>query len=104
MELPRLLSACPLADLMRIDVGLEGDWSGSVTTVWSRANGWQGLSRVVRGHEKFKPSLELYFIGGWIGLHCFNRVGKTNVLDEAFLQRVVLQVEKAITLSSDTVS
>lgn len=100
MELPRLLSACPLADLMRIDVGLEGDWSGSVTTVWSRANGWQGLSTVVRGHDRFKPSLELYFIGGWIGLHCFNRVGKANVLDEDFLQLVVQQVEEAIASSA----
>jgi len=95
MDLPALLSACPLADLTRIDVGLEGNWSPTVTTVWTRESGRLVLSEVVREHECFKPSLELYFEDGWIGLHCFRRTANVNVLDEARLLRVVRDVEVA---------
>ena len=95
MDLPPLLSACPLADLTRIDVGLEGDWSPTVTTVWTREGGRLGFADVAREHEFFKPSLELYFTDGWIGLHCFHRTGNVNVLDEERLERVISDVEVA---------
>jgi hypothetical protein len=100
VELLPLLSACPLADLTRIDVGLEGDWSPTVTTVWTREGGRLSLTDVARVHESFKPSLELYFVDAWIGLHCFRRVGNTNVFDEDFLEKVVNDVESAIASST----
>ncbi len=96
MELRPLLTACPLENLSRIDVGLEGDWSPTVTTVWARDGGRLGVAEVVREHEFNKPSLELYFVGGWIGLHCFRRVGDVNVFDESLLDRVINDVEAAI--------
>ncbi len=96
MDLLPLLSACPLEDLSRIDVGLEGDWSPTVTTVWTRENGRLGLADAVREHDIFRPCLELYFVDAWIGLHCFGRVGKANVLDETFLERVIRDVEAAM--------
>jgi hypothetical protein len=99
MELSALLSACSLDDLTRIDVGLEGDWSPTVKTVWTRNDGRLNLSVVVREHESFKPSLELYFVDGWIGLHCCCWDGQVNVLDESLVERVIDDVEAAIALS-----
>ena len=99
MELPALLSACSLDDLTRIDVGLEGDWSPTVTTVWTRGDGRLGLSDVVREHEFCRPSLELCFVGGWIGLHCFCRDANVNVFDESLVERVIDEVEAAIASS-----
>ena len=95
MELLPLLSVCPLSDLTRIDVGLEGDWSSTVATVWTCEQGRLGSARIIQDHEDFKPSLELYFTDGWIGLHCFRRVGHVNVLDEERLERVIADVEHA---------
>ena len=96
MDLPALLSTCPLADLTRIDVGLEGDWNSTALPVWTREGGWLGLADVARAHDHFRPSLELYFTDGWIGLHCFRRKGSMYVLDEARLERIVRDVEGAI--------
>ena len=96
MELRSLLSACPLEDLTRIDVGLEGDWSPTVRTVWTRDGGRSGFSDVAREHRSHKPSVELYFVDGWIGLHCFRRIGNVNVLDETMVERVIDDVENAI--------
>lgn len=95
MDLPALLSACQLADLTRIDVGLEGDWNPTVTTVWTSERGQLALAGVTREHEVLKPSLELYFADGWIGLHCFRRTANVNVLDEERLLRVIHDVEAA---------
>ncbi len=95
MDLPALLSVCQLADLTRIDVGLEGDWNPTVTTVWTSEEGRLALADVVREHASFKPSLELYFEDGWIGLHCFRRTANVNVLDEERLLRVIRDVEVA---------
>ena len=100
MELLALLSACPLENLTRIDIGLEGDWSPTVRTVWRRNDGRLSQTDVAREHESYKPSLELYFVDGWIGLHCFRRVGNVNVLDESTVERAINDVEAAIASTS----
>ena len=99
MELHVLLSACPMDDLTRVDVGLEGDWSPTVTTVWARDKGRLGFAEVVREHESFIPSVELYFSGGWIGLHCFRHDGSVNVFDEGLAERIIDDIEVAIAAS-----
>ena len=96
MDLLRLLSACKLDDFTRIDVGLEGDWSATVQAAWTRTDGSLNLVEHRLEHEAFKPSLELYFDNGWIGLHCFRRVGGMNVLDVALLKHVIGAVETAL--------
>ena len=96
MNLKQLLSVCSLADLTRIDVGLEGDWNSSARTVWTRQNRILDVSEAPDGHEDFKPSIELYFSDGWIGLHCFCRRESMNVLDRERLEAVVSEVEAAI--------
>jgi len=102
MELSALLSACSLDHLTRIDVGLEGDWSPTVTTVWTRNDGRLGLAEVVREHESFRPSVELYFVGGWIGLHCCNWDGQKHLLDESLVERVISDVEAAVASANST--
>ena len=100
MEYSALLSACSLDDLTRIDVGLEGDWSPTVRTVWSRTDGRLRQRDIVRAHESFKPSLELYFVDGWIGLHCCNWDGHVHVIDESSLEKVIQDVESAVASSN----
>lgn len=70
-----LLRVIPLDGILRIDVGLEGDWSGSVVTVWTRDQGLVGFDHVARSHSDHQPSAELYFEGAWVGVHCFRIEG-----------------------------
>ena len=96
MEILPLLSACELDDLTRIDVGLEGDWSRTVQVAWTREGRSQVLDTQRLEHASFRPSLELYFKDGWLGLHCFRRCNRKNVLDEEALARVINLVEAAL--------
>ena len=93
MDTRALLSACSIDELTRIDVGLEGEWSQTVQTVWTRDDGWLSQKDVVREHASLKPSLELYLVDGWIGLHCCKWDGRVYVLDESLMERVVQDVE-----------
>ena len=103
MDLLPLLSACNLAELKRIDVGLEGDWSPTVRTVWTRTDGRMEFDGAVMEHDSNQPSLELYFSDRWVGLHCFRRTGGTNVLDGAYLDSVIADVEAAISFSGEDI-
>lgn len=92
-----ILSFLPLTELTRIDVGLEGDWSPTVCTVWDREMGLVGFGHVTREHQSFKPSLELYFSDSWVGFHCYKVVEREYVFDEQFVREVIAEVEAAIT-------
>jgi hypothetical protein len=92
--LPEILTEISLERLIRIDAGLEGDWSPTVVTVWSSDDGLVGFEAVADRHPVFKPSLELYFDGAWIGVHCFRRVGDENVFDEELARDVIGYVEE----------
>jgi hypothetical protein len=85
--LPKLLEEISLTNLHRIDVALEGDWSSTVVTVWTRKNRFLGF------HEVFKPSVELYFDNSWVGIHCFKRVDNMNVFDKELALRIIDYVE-----------
>ena len=85
--------------LLRIDVGLEGDWSGSVVTVWTREGGLLGFDAVVRSHPEHKPSAELYFDGAWIGVHCFRVEAGVHVFDEAAARGLVEEIESRLSLT-----
>ena len=91
--LPKLLEEISLTNLHRIDVALEGDWSSTVVTVWTRKDRFQGLSEVRMSHEVFKPSVELYFDNSWVGIHCFKRVDNMNVFDKELVLRIIDYVE-----------
>ncbi len=93
-ELPKILKEISLQDLQRIDVALEGDWSSTVVTVWSRERGRHGFSEIVRSHPIYKPSLELCFEDTWVGLHCFKRIDYQNVFDEELALEIIGHVEK----------
>lgn len=91
-----ILVDLPLEGIVRIDCGLEGDWSASVVPVWSRAEGRLSGGDPVREHATCRPSLELYFEGAWVGLHCFRRVEAGYALDEERLDAVIRWVESSL--------
>jgi len=92
-SIPRWLSGVPVDRVIRIDVGLEGNWSETVRPVWSRSTGFTGFEQVPRCHSEHRPALELYLADGWIGIPCFQVRNGQNVLDEARARRLVDYVE-----------
>jgi len=92
-DIPNLLKSVPLDGILRIDVALEGDWSPTVVTVWSRESGYMGFSKVIKSHPTYKPSLELYFQSVWLGVHCFTRTNGVNVFDKDFASQIIDYVE-----------
>jgi hypothetical protein len=92
-DIPLIVREIMLNTIQRIDVGLEGNWSPTVVTVWSREHGEIGFSEAILSHPDNKPSLELYFEDSWLGIHCFNRINGKNVFDEVFATRIIEFVE-----------
>jgi hypothetical protein len=90
--IPEWLAGVDFQRIVRLDVGLEGDWSGSVSAVWTRADGFLGLPDL--RHARLRPALELYFEGGWIGLHCFRAEPDGFALDAAAVQQVVAFLDR----------
>jgi hypothetical protein len=91
-----LVERLSLDDLVRIDVGLEGDWSPSATTVWTRDDGVVGFDAAPQGHDRHIPSLELIFPEHWVGLRCYVREGNRNAFDEGLARTVVEVVERRL--------
>ncbi len=93
-NIPGILQHIPLSGILRIDVGLEGNWSSTVVTVWFRDSGNIDFSKVIRSHPSHKPSLELYFQGAWLGIHCYSCKKGKNVFNEHFARKVIDYVEE----------
>jgi hypothetical protein len=91
-----LIERLSLDDLVRVDVGLEGDWSPSVTTVWTREHGLLGFDEAPHGHGRHIPSVELIFPEHWVGLRCFVREADRNIFDERLARAVVDLVERRL--------
>ena len=92
-SIPRWLRVMPVDRVIRIDVGLEGNWSETVRQVWSQSTGLTGFEQVARSHFEYRPALELCLAEGWIGIPCFQVLSGQNVLDEAKARRLVEYVE-----------
>jgi hypothetical protein len=88
-SIPGWLRGVPIDRVIRIDVGLEGNWSETVRHVWTPETGFTGFEQVVRSHPEYLPALELYFADGWIGIRCFRVSDGQNVLDEAKARQLV---------------
>ena len=84
-----------LPQVVRIDLGLEGDWSNSVTCVWDREEGYRGLPDALPVGRGLRPCLELYMEGGWIGIHCFVEHEGAHVLDRERARSLVEAVDRA---------
>lgn len=91
--IPDLIEKLPIESLIRIDMGLEGNWNPTVSTIWTREAGFKRFSTSGLSHPIFKPSLELYFPGIWIGLHCFRSDAGQNLFDKNLASEVVNFVE-----------
>ena len=95
-EIRGLVEELSLEELVRIDAALEGDWSHSVTTVWTRKRGLLGFGRVPTGHPEHVPSIELMFPNYWVGVRCFVRDREQNAFDETLARAVVDLVERRL--------
>jgi hypothetical protein len=91
--LPDWLTLVPRDRLLRIDLGLEGDWSATVTTVWRPGTGFLGLGTRPWRHADYRPALELYLEDGWIGVRCERRDDRGFDVDEPRLLEVIRWVE-----------
>jgi hypothetical protein len=92
-EFPAFITRISLEKILRIDLGLEGDWSNTVVTVWSRYQGRLGFSKAFISHPNYKPSLELYFSDFWLGVHCFSHKDGMYLFDEVFATKLIEYVE-----------
>ena len=90
---PHWLARVPLDGLLRIDAALEGDWSGTVGTLWTREGGVLPDCGGGLRHGTFRPCLELYFDAGWVGMHCFEVVDGEFVFDRKLASAIVDYVE-----------
>lgn len=91
-----MISSVPIKDIRRIDVAMEGNWSQTVTSVWTKYAGFIGFEKVEKENARLKPSVELYFDDYWLGIHCYNKVGGKNVFDEKLAMDIIGLVEKAL--------
>ena len=96
MKIPKLIRDISLNKLKRIDVGLEGNWNSSVVTIWTRNEGLIDSCRFNESDTVYKPSLELYFEDGWIGIHCYKQLSNRNVFNRDFALKIIQFVEKKI--------
>jgi len=85
--------AIPTDNILRIDIGLEGDWSSTAVTVWTRENGLLGFDEVTRSHAINKPSIEFYYGDSWLGIHCFQRNEKKNLFYEELARKLIQLIE-----------
>ena len=97
--LPKIIKHIYFDDLERIDGALAGNWNPTVTTVWTREDGFIGFSKVKKSHPKYKPALELlYSDGSWVGVLCYNRVNNENVFDEKLALNIINYVHEKLGL------
>lgn len=98
IELPKILREISLHELERIDLALEGDWNATMVTVWEKESGLHGWGKKVLKHPHFKPSLELYYRDGWVGIHCYRQKDGQNVFDREKGEKIINFIEKKLSL------
>ena len=95
-KLPDILKEISLADIIRIDYALEGNWNNTVVTIWSRDKGFIGYPEENLMHNTLKPSIELYFNKLWLGIHCYNRINNKNIFDKEYADIIIKYIEDNI--------
>ena len=95
-DIPEIVKNQSYSGLIRIDVGMEGNWNPTVTTVWERSKGLIGFERVIRKHPEYKPSMELYYKDGWIGVHCYRTEKDQHDFDETLALHIIQYIESRL--------
>jgi hypothetical protein len=96
LKLPSILNEINPQNIQRIDAALEGNWKDTVVTVWLYDKGFIGFEKVIKQHHSFKPSIELYFLDTWVGIHCFKKSDKMNIFDEEYAMAIIKFIEDKI--------
>lgn len=95
-QLPDLLHQISWDDILRIDVGLEGNWNPTVVTVWEKGSRNRNYSQVAKPEGKCRPSIELYFPDRWIGIHCYIEDDGKLLFDTDLANQIIDFVESKI--------
>ncbi len=88
-----LLNNIDFGKLTRIDVGLEGEWTKSVKTIWSKDTDSIFLKDFSITSFERKPCIELCFPFYWIGIHCF-RKNEEYCLDLVLVNEIIEFIKK----------
>jgi hypothetical protein len=99
-----VLACAPVEELLRVDAGLEGAWTESARTLWSRGDGLSGAEAFHLRDRTSLPCLELMFTDGWIGVRCSVRRRDSNVLDEALARHFIATIERRLSRAANRTS
>lgn len=91
-----VIARAPVDQLLSVDGGLEGAWTESARTLWSRHDGLSDATAFDLRDNASLPCLELMFPGGWIGVRCSVRQGDHNVLDQRLARTLIRSVEQRL--------
>lgn len=94
-DLSRIIDNLPLSRLERIDCAFEGDWSGSVRTVWSPDVPEVRLPDRTWTTARYRPSIELMFDSSWFGIRCYTEGDGIRRLDARRATEIIDYVLRA---------
>lgn len=101
-ELGPVLAALPYADLLRIDLALEGAWSETVRPLWTRAAGIIDSVEAPAARPGCRPSVELYFPTFWVGVPCWRVEQGECTFDRELALLLLAEVERRVKAAAGT--
>jgi hypothetical protein len=101
-ELGPVLAALPYAELLRIDLALEGAWSETVRPLWTPAAGVVDQVHAPEARPGCRPALELYFPTFWVGMPCWRLEGGACTFDRELALLLIAEVEKRVKAAAAT--
>lgn len=102
VELGAVLAALPYADLLRIDLALEGAWSETVRPLWTPGAGVVDQLQAPAARPGCRPALELYFPTFWVGVPCWRLERGECTFDRELALVVIAEVEKRVKAAAET--
>jgi hypothetical protein len=102
VELARVLAELPYADLLRIDLALEGAWSETVRALWTPASGVVDPVQAPAARPGCRPALELYFPTFWVGVPCWRLERGECTFDRELALIVIAEVERRVRSATET--
>ena len=93
-ELFDTIRKLPLEKVEKIDAGIESKWNETVTTLWTRSDGFLGFDKLEKNSDN-KHCVELHFDGGcWFGFLCSEKINDRYVFNEKLVLDIIQLVKK----------
>ena len=94
-ELFDVIRKLPLEKVEKIDAGLEANWNATVTTLWTKNDGFLGFDKLEKEHSENKHCVELHFDNGcWFGFLCSDRINDKYVFNEKLVLEIIEMVKR----------